>query len=253
MGQNETRLCRTQEIGWAHPSSEKEASEWQAGDEFAEDPATVPARLSHLGEPSGTPLNCQPCCAPPDSKAEEVLVVHHHALKRIDLLLKLDELQACETPGVPECVAAVRRAKIQRRLLQQRGLDAGGPLSTWPPTMPRADVADDDPDGGAITDPSDGEFTDPEPSSFAAAASGISGVYRGVAPGDELPNGAEVGGLSLPSSGVGVGSHLPAPSRLGASSPRRSHPSGAGHSAELPAAAATAGVQRDGSELQVGC
>merc|ERR1712098_359250 len=51
---------------------------------------------------------------------EEVLVVHHEALQKVDFLLRHDELTSCESPAMPECVTAVRRAKILKRLMPYR-------------------------------------------------------------------------------------------------------------------------------------
>jgi len=49
------------------------------------------------------------------SSVEEVLVVHHDALRKVNFLLMGDELSVCELPAVPECVIAARRSEIQRR------------------------------------------------------------------------------------------------------------------------------------------
>eukprot|EP00927_Polykrikos_kofoidii_P086343 TRINITY_DN9641_c0_g1_i1.p1 TRINITY_DN9641_c0_g1~~TRINITY_DN9641_c0_g1_i1.p1 ORF type:complete len:421 (-),score=73.08 TRINITY_DN9641_c0_g1_i1:615-1877(-) len=106
MGQAAQKMCRTQEIAFEPGGAE----EWQAVDEWSEDKAVPPSALE-------APIsNCHPCCVPGDSKVEEVLVVHHEALQKIDYLLRHDELLACESPSVPRCVMAMRRAKIQKRI-----------------------------------------------------------------------------------------------------------------------------------------
>lgn len=46
--------------------------------------------------------------------------MHHEALQRVDFLLRHDELAACESPSLPECILAMRRTKIQKRLQQQQ-------------------------------------------------------------------------------------------------------------------------------------
>lgn len=82
-------------------------------DEWSED---VTPGGQHCAE---VPSNCRLCCRPADQHTEEVLVVHHEALQKVNFLLKHDELSSCESPSVPECVAAVWRSKIQKRLLVQ--------------------------------------------------------------------------------------------------------------------------------------
>lgn len=58
-----------------------------------------------------------PCCAVDDAacSVEEILVVHHDALRKVNYLLKVDEFSGCELPAVPECVLAARRVEQQRR------------------------------------------------------------------------------------------------------------------------------------------
>lgn len=107
MGQTSKKMCHTQEIAF-EPNQE----EWRPVDEWAED-VTV-------GQNCEVPSNCRLCCRPSDSHVEEVLVVHHEALQKVNFLLKHDELTSCESPSVPECVAAVWRSKIQKRLLVQQ-------------------------------------------------------------------------------------------------------------------------------------
>lgn len=75
------------------------------------------------------------CCAVDDSAptVEEILVVHHDALRKVNFLLKVDEFSGAELPSVPECVVAVKRAELQRshqqstrELKQLRGSGADG-------------------------------------------------------------------------------------------------------------------------------
>lgn len=106
MGQSTPKMCHTQEIAF-----EPAHDEWRPVDEWSED-----LRGPHC-EPAD---NCRLCCRPGDSHVEEVLVVHHEALQKVDFLLRHDELTSCEAPTVPECVTAVRRAKILKRLLSQQ-------------------------------------------------------------------------------------------------------------------------------------
>eukprot|EP00927_Polykrikos_kofoidii_P034833 TRINITY_DN29462_c0_g1_i1.p1 TRINITY_DN29462_c0_g1~~TRINITY_DN29462_c0_g1_i1.p1 ORF type:complete len:540 (-),score=103.22 TRINITY_DN29462_c0_g1_i1:43-1662(-) len=110
MGQAARKMCHTHEISFEPGGTE----EWQSVDEWSED-RTEPPRLFE-----GTPTRCRACCVPNDSKVEEVLVVHHVALQKIGFLLRHDELQGCESPAIPECVTAVRRSRIQKRLQSQR-------------------------------------------------------------------------------------------------------------------------------------
>mmetsp|Transcript_107244 Transcript_107244/g.201873 ORF Transcript_107244/g.201873 Transcript_107244/m.201873 type:complete len:290 (+) Transcript_107244:136-1005(+) len=106
MGQTPKKMCHTQEIAF-EPTQE----EWRPVDEWSED--LTP------GQNCEVPSNCRLCCRPVDQHTEEVLVVHHEALQKVNFLLKHDELSSCESPSVPECVAAVWRSKIQKRLLVQ--------------------------------------------------------------------------------------------------------------------------------------
>lgn len=58
------------------------------------------------------------CCASDDAGpfcVEEVLVVHHDALKNINFLLRVDELSGCALPSPPECVIAAKHAELQKR------------------------------------------------------------------------------------------------------------------------------------------
>lgn len=107
MGQTTPKMCHTQEIAF-----EPTHDEWRPVDDWSED--LTPA------QPCEPPGNCQVCCKPPDSHVDEVLVVHHEALQKVDFLLRHDELTSCEAPVVPECVTAVRRGKILKRLMEHR-------------------------------------------------------------------------------------------------------------------------------------
>lgn len=113
MGQATHKMCHTQEIAF-----EPFHDEWRPVDEWSEDIS----QGQHC-EPAGD--NCRLCCRPGESHVEEVLVVHHEALQKVDFLLKHDELNSCEAPVVPECVTAVRRAKILKRLWTQQRRNAG--------------------------------------------------------------------------------------------------------------------------------
>lgn len=107
MGQTQKMMCHKQEIAF-----EPTHDEWRPIDEWSED-----LTQAHQCEP---PRHCRHCCRPNESTVEEVLVVHHEALQKVDFLLKHDELTSCEAPAVPECVTAVRRAKILKRLITQQ-------------------------------------------------------------------------------------------------------------------------------------
>lgn len=104
MGQATRRLCHTQEIAY-----EPALDEWRPIDEWSQD-------MTENETCEKMPLACRVCCKPSESQVEEVIVVHHEALQRVDFLLRYDELAACESPALPECVSAVRRSKIQKRL-----------------------------------------------------------------------------------------------------------------------------------------
>mmetsp|Transcript_8201 Transcript_8201/g.23450 ORF Transcript_8201/g.23450 Transcript_8201/m.23450 type:complete len:242 (+) Transcript_8201:146-871(+) len=108
------RVCRTQEISLGCYADglwqAQTLSRWTTADdsEFQE---PCSARGCHAAV-------IPPCCrVAEDQSVEEVLVVHHDALRKVNFLLKVDELSGCEVelPAVPECVAAARRAELQRR------------------------------------------------------------------------------------------------------------------------------------------
>lgn len=106
MGQAPQKMCQMKEIAF-EPSHD----EWRPVDEWSEDVSGASAC-----DALPVPQHCRLCCRPGESQVEEVLVVHHEALQKVDFLLRHDELTSCEAPMIPECVAAVRRAKIQKRL-----------------------------------------------------------------------------------------------------------------------------------------
>jgi len=138
-------MCHTQEIAF-----EPAHDEWRPVDEWSED-----VTQSQNCEP---PETCRLCCRPGDSYVEEVLVVHHEALQKVDFLLRHDELTSCESPAVPECVTAVRRAKVLKRLLSQQrsngqpaGLEDSGAARALAVSGPPQPCQDEDEDA----DPSD--------------------------------------------------------------------------------------------------
>lgn len=113
MGQAHKRFYHTQEIAHAPRFDEwevlgnrtvevEETDGWQGG-------GTCVASVSR---PWGAA-----CCAVEDSTAsvEEVLVVHHEALRKVNFLLRVDELSGCDLPTVPECVIAAKRAELLKQ------------------------------------------------------------------------------------------------------------------------------------------
>lgn len=133
MGSSPPKMCQMKEIAF-EPSRE----EWRPVDEWSED-------IDGTGPCDGVPVpqHCRLCCRPGDSQVEEVLVVHHEALQKVDFLLRHDELTSCEAPMIPECVAAVRRAKIQKRLQARLRPQSPSPLNLV--GQPAGDDGDDDP------------------------------------------------------------------------------------------------------------
>mmetsp|Transcript_78051 Transcript_78051/g.220681 ORF Transcript_78051/g.220681 Transcript_78051/m.220681 type:complete len:236 (+) Transcript_78051:149-856(+) len=105
------RLCHMQEI--AH---EPFANEWQSLGQWT-------AEVEDAGGGGGNECKAAAaawgatCCANDDGgcSVEEVLVVHHDALKKVNFLLRVDELSGCELPTVPECVVAAKRAEMQKK------------------------------------------------------------------------------------------------------------------------------------------
>mmetsp|Transcript_137101 Transcript_137101/g.382329 ORF Transcript_137101/g.382329 Transcript_137101/m.382329 type:complete len:240 (+) Transcript_137101:171-890(+) len=114
-GLSTRRLCHTHEI--AH---EPGANEWQSLGQWTSE---VEDRDGGLGGECRAAVSAAwgaSCCAGEDGghrPVEEVLVVHHDALRKVDLLLRVDELDGgrCELPAVPECVVAAKRAELARR------------------------------------------------------------------------------------------------------------------------------------------
>lgn len=134
MGQPPTKMCHTQEIIF-----EPLNDEWRAVDEWRED---GPAGSSW--GPIDQAAKCRFCCNGSDMQVDEVLVVHHEALQKVNFLLRHDELQSCESPAVPECVMAMRRAKIQKRL-QDFNTKASGRLPRLESTQESLPRSEGDP------------------------------------------------------------------------------------------------------------
>jgi len=64
---------------------------------------------------------CTPCCTVDETEptVEEIIVVHHEALRKVNYLLKSDDFSgAAELPSIPECVTAAKRAELQRQQQQ---------------------------------------------------------------------------------------------------------------------------------------
>lgn len=157
MGQSTPRMCHTQEIAF-----EPAHDEWRPVDEWSEDLS----QGQHC-EPAGD--NCRFCCRPGESHVEEVLVVHHEALQKVDFLLRHDELNSCEAPVVPECVTAVRRAKILKRLwARQRSRGASEELGGYGHNL--SAVMRRDP---LLSCPEDGEDGDPSDEELGHARGGL--------------------------------------------------------------------------------
>lgn len=155
IGQGTRRFYRTQEI--AH---EPNANEWESLGHWTVEVDEGVGPLHHCEARSFGPFGTI-CCAADEGacSVEEVLVVHHDALKKVNFLLRVDELSGCELPTVPECVIAAKRAELQRRHLAQIKDTAseymedetavGGPLGhlAYSPSAPmRSCVAEDDED-----------------------------------------------------------------------------------------------------------
>lgn len=104
------RLYHTQEI--AHQPS---VNEWKSlGHWTVEVEESDSSTFSQCKE--GGPFGAICCTADEGTcPVEEVLVVHHDALKKVNFLLRVDEMSGCDLPVVPECVIAARRAELQRR------------------------------------------------------------------------------------------------------------------------------------------
>jgi len=163
MGQRASKMCHTQEIA-VGPTQE----EWRPVDQWSEDVATADSGC-------GSHIRCRPsCCRPVDSKVEEVLVVHHQALQRVDFLLQHDEL-SCEQPMLPECVTAMRRTKILKRVLSERRQpEVASSRETLPiPIMGPGDDACNSSNGG---DPSDEDAANMNSADVCVALQQHSGI-----------------------------------------------------------------------------
>jgi len=66
---------------------------------------------------------CYSCCRNTEDPMEEVVVVHHSALRKVNFLLKYDELARCESPGIPACVSAVKQRKLHKNILGGQDFD----------------------------------------------------------------------------------------------------------------------------------
>lgn len=113
MGQSSRRLCHTQDITY-----DATVREWQPVkrttriDEVPGN-ASIPPACDHAQ------TKCRALCGGNDgiNGVDEVLVVHHEALKKVNFLLRVDELSGCDLPTVPECVVAAKQAEMQKRHL----------------------------------------------------------------------------------------------------------------------------------------
>lgn len=147
MGQaSPPRVCHMQEIAF-----EPHQNEWHPVDDWSED-IKEPSHACDGDERSPASAAVagacgRICCRHPGEagRVEEVLVVHHEALQKVDFLLRHDELNNCDAPAMPEVVAAVRRAKIQKKLqIRQRAHVAaanGDPIS-WEDDLASTDPSD---------------------------------------------------------------------------------------------------------------
>jgi len=61
------------------------------------------------------------CCQNEDI-LEEVVVVHHEALRKVDFLLRYDELARCESPSIPACVSALKHRRLRAGKLENKAL-----------------------------------------------------------------------------------------------------------------------------------
>lgn len=159
MGQQApTRLACTQEIAFCSSSGEAHS--------------VSHITVEDLG--SQEKQRCTPCCTVDDGapSVEEIIVVHHEALRKVNYLLRSDDFSgAAELPSIPECVTAAKQAELQRQHQQNtrelkhfrfaaRGEDDMGPCGpVW--------------SASAWDDETDSE--DPSPTSRA-------GMGRGLAP-----------------------------------------------------------------------
>lgn len=66
---------------------------------------------------------CYSCCRNAEEPLEEVVIVHHAALRKVDFMLKYDELARCESPGIPACVTAVKHRKLHQQFHGGKNFD----------------------------------------------------------------------------------------------------------------------------------
>jgi len=137
MGNAPPKFCHTHEIAF-----EPAHDEWRPVDEWSEDVTVNESCETGTTCVQALPVGCRLCCRPTDTQTEEVLVVHHEALQKVDFLLRHDELAQAESPSLPECITAVRRAKIQRKLQEHQKL----PLHPAIPTLSELPGEDSDAD-----------------------------------------------------------------------------------------------------------
>jgi len=152
-------MCRTQEIAF-----EPIQDEWKTVNEWSE----VHVSDEVLATPPDDPLptRCRLCCKPTDSQVEEVLVVHHEALQKVSFLLRHDELQSCESPAIPECVTAMRRAKIQKRLQNFQRPAQGRQLPVLSEASKTEAPEEDDPSDEDVARQADDDFKTEQPAAY---------------------------------------------------------------------------------------
>lgn len=71
------------------------------------------AEFEGSAQETSNPVACRSCCQAVE-EIDEVLIVHHEALRKVDFLLKYNELTSCDSPTLPACVNAVKHARIER-------------------------------------------------------------------------------------------------------------------------------------------
>lgn len=123
MGNASPKLCHTHEIAF-----EPHHDECRHIDHWSEDITVNESCEGGKTCVNALPVGCRICYRPHDTQTEEVLVVHHKALQKVDFLLRHDELAQAESPSLPECVSAVRRARIQRKLHENQKLSVQPPI-----------------------------------------------------------------------------------------------------------------------------
>mmetsp|Transcript_7244 Transcript_7244/g.16394 ORF Transcript_7244/g.16394 Transcript_7244/m.16394 type:complete len:246 (-) Transcript_7244:99-836(-) len=125
------RFCHTQEI--AH---EPIANEWQSLGQWTSEVEEKNGSVGSECKAAVSSLGAS-CCATDDGACavEEVLVVHHDALKKVNFLLRVDELSGCELPSVPECVIAAKRAELQKKNINMAKESSGAQSDEWSPQL----------------------------------------------------------------------------------------------------------------------